>query len=620
MSSSICLLGKPAIERDGTPVPPAKGRKAWGLLAYLLLSETQNTREQLASLLFADANDPFRALRWNLTELRRLLDGPQMLRGEQIQVELPPGSFVDVRVLKSGTWVEAIQLSGLGRDLLEGMDFPSSASFEAWLLNQRRHLKRTSEAVLHEAALAKLGSGDVEAAIDLAARLVAIDPLQESYQGLLIRSYAAAGDEASAARQMSACIELFRRELGVEPGPSVTSAPKVSAASATISPAGGMAGARAQLEAGEAAIKAGALDAGLQCLRRAAAEAHSLGDVDLKVRTLFALGSALAHCGRGKQDEAATALHEVVAISERTGRDTVLRAAAHRELAWVELLAARYGRAETWLKQALPLAADDHAEQAAIHFVLGMGLTEAGRYGESMGHLRQSLELADQCGDAQRHVLALAMLGKAHLLRRELTEARADLQRALEIARSEGWTWVIPWPETYLGEVEFAEGNIDRAAEMFEHAFALGCQMGDPCFESKSGAGLGLIDAKRGNLESAITRLQDARMRLVRTPDHAWTMACALDALCSVAVEHHVPGASKWVDDLESLTSRTDMRELLVHSYVHRFHLGDDASLEVARVMSREVDNPYLHETIKSAEESRSTPGVASRSGRARRR
>lgn len=605
MSLSIYLLGKPAIERNGSAAPPAKGRKAWALLAYLLLSETENTREQLASLLFSDADDPLRALRWNLTELRRLLDSPQMFRGEQIRVELPPGSFVDIRVLKSGTWVEAVELSGLGRDLLEGMDFPSSAAFEAWLLNQRRYLKGTAEAVLHEAALARLGSGKTESAIDLAARLVAIDPLQESYQGLLIRSYAAAGDESSAARQTAACIELFRRELGVEPGPSVTSAAKVSAASATISPVGGVAGARAQLEAGEAAIKAGALDPGLQCLRRAAAEAHSLGDVGLKVRTLFALGSALAHCGRGKQDEAATALHEVVAMTERTGRNSVLRAAAHRELAWVELLAARYGRAETWLKQALPLAADDHAEQAAIYFVLGMGLTEAGRYIESMGHLRQSIELAEQSGDAQRHVLALSMLGKAHLLRHELTAARSALQGALEIARSEGWTWVIPWPETYLGEVEFAEGNIDRAAEMFEHAFALGCQMGDPCFESKSGAGLGLVEAKRGNVEGAITRLEDARMRLVRNPDHTWTMACALDALCSVAVDHNVPGTSKWIDDLESLTSRTDMRELLVHSYLHRFHLGDDASLEVAKVLSREIDNPYLHETVEAAEGSR---------------
>ena len=602
MSLSICLLGKPVIERSGAPVPPAKGRKAWGLLAYLVLSETKNTREQLASLLFADADDPFRALRWNLTELRRLLNSPEMFRGEQIQVEFPPGSFVDVRVLRSGTWVEAIQLPGLGRDLLEGMDFPSSAAFETWLLNQRRHLKGTSEAILHEAALAKLGSGDVEAAIDLAASLVAIDPLRESYQGLLIRCYAAAGDEASAARQMAACVELFRRELGAEVGPSVTSAAKVSTASATISPAGGLAGARAQLEAGEAAIKAGALDAGLQCLRRAAAEAHSLGDVDLKVRTLLALGSALAHCGRGKQDEAATALHEVISITERMGRDTSLGATAHRELAWLELLAARYRRAEARLGQALPLAADDQAEQSAIYFVLGMGLTEGGRYTESMHHLRRSIALAEPAGDNKQLVRSFSMLGKAHLLKRELAPARTHLEHALEIARSEGWTWAVPWPETYLGEVEFAEGYIDRAEQRFQHAFALGSQMGDSCFESKSGAGLGRVEARRGNLDGAIARLEDARMRLVRTPDHTWTMACALDALCSLTVEHRVAGASEWVDDLHNLTSRTDMRELLVHSYLHRFHLGDVASLEVAKLLSREVDNPYLHETVETAE------------------
>src|SRR5512133_2725545 len=36
---TIRLLGPPSIERDGRPAPPPRGRKAWALLAYLLLAD-----------------------------------------------------------------------------------------------------------------------------------------------------------------------------------------------------------------------------------------------------------------------------------------------------------------------------------------------------------------------------------------------------------------------------------------------------------------------------------------------------------------------------------------------------------------------------------------------------
>ena len=39
MAVTIRLLGPPAIERDGEPAPGPRGRKAWGLLAYLALAD-----------------------------------------------------------------------------------------------------------------------------------------------------------------------------------------------------------------------------------------------------------------------------------------------------------------------------------------------------------------------------------------------------------------------------------------------------------------------------------------------------------------------------------------------------------------------------------------------------
>jgi len=71
------LLGPPLMVRDGVVYAPPKGKKVWALLAYLALSARQPTRQQLIELLFPDAEDPAGALRWNLSELRRLLGGSE---------------------------------------------------------------------------------------------------------------------------------------------------------------------------------------------------------------------------------------------------------------------------------------------------------------------------------------------------------------------------------------------------------------------------------------------------------------------------------------------------------------------------------------------------------------
>lgn len=596
VSLAINLLGPPRLMRDGRAMPSPKGRKAWALLAYLACSDGNATRSHLAQLLFDEADDPVRALRWNLTEIRRCLGGAVTIEGDPPILALENGTLVDVDVLKTGTWVEATALPGLGRDLLEGADPSSSAAFQGWLLNERRHLKAMSGAVLREAALGHLAAGITEAAIDMAAKLVALDPLDEAHQALLIRCYVMAGDDAAAARQLAACIELFRRELGIEPGPAVTAA--IRAPQQTpVSPISAAVAARAQLEAGTAAMKAGALDAALDCFRRAAAEAHSTGDLELKARTLFEMGSALVHSGRGRYEEGVVVLYEVIAIAHRTDQ-SVLSAAAHREIAWAELLAARYSRVAVWLEKARALAAQDEAEIARISFVSGMALTEMARYTEAMPRLHEALALAERIDDTKQAALSFAMLGKAHLLRRDLGVARRELEGALELIRSNGWTWLTPWPEAYLAELELIEGNVTEAENMFEHAFAMAVEIGDPCFQCKAEAGLGLVEAARGRTEAALDRLRSARMRLVAVPDHTWTMGHALDALCDVSVAQSPTQAERWITDLETLGARTGMREYSVRAHLHRHRLGKASALDVARLLAVDIDNPHLQEQL----------------------
>lgn len=79
MTALVRLLGAPRFDTGGAPTPPPRGRKSWGLLAYLLLTEHPPSRQRLAALLFPEADDPLGALRWSLADLRRSLAGRGVL-------------------------------------------------------------------------------------------------------------------------------------------------------------------------------------------------------------------------------------------------------------------------------------------------------------------------------------------------------------------------------------------------------------------------------------------------------------------------------------------------------------------------------------------------------------
>lgn len=268
------------------------------------------SRRQVSDLLFADAQDPQAAL-----------------RGDMLSVPLEAALYVDVHALTRASWSEALRVPGLDQVFLEGLHLSGCAAFEVWLATERRYLQATAEAVLREAALARLATGACVEAAGLAARLVQQNPLDENDQVLLVRCLAAAGDGVGAARQTSACRDLFARELGVRPGAALEAALTTATARLTTRPATGRLAAMAQMEAGEAAIGAGALAAGLQCLRRAIVEADGTGDAVLRTRAHVALGSALVHAARGRDEEGATAHYpESIALLHQAKQQAEARA------------------------------------------------------------------------------------------------------------------------------------------------------------------------------------------------------------------------------------------------------------------------------------------------------
>jgi len=594
------LLGPPLLIRDDVVYPAPRGRKVWALLAYLALSERSPSRQQLIDLLFPEAEDPAGALRWNLSELRRLLGGPETVgSGNAVLLRLPEGSVIDVHVLMAGTSREAVELPGLGRELLEGMEIEASPGFAAWLLGERRRLQALSEAMLREGALRALASGNARTAVELATRLVATDALNEDAHVLLIRAFAGTGDEVAIQRQLSASVDLFRRELGVEPGPELAEAARRMDASRPLpGVSGGRAALQALLESGQAAVGAGAIEAGLDGLRNAVAGSREACETELEAAASLALGSALVHAAKGKDEEGAAALHRSIAAAETTGARAIA-ASAHRELGYVELLRGDYVRARTWLHMAEELADGDPLELASIGAVSGMCLGDVGAHDRAVETLRESIRRAGSVAQLKQEAWSLTALGRTHLLRNELELAEDALGRARELTRSERWTAFLAFPEALAAEVWVRAGDLNRATEAFEHAFALGCQVDDACWESYGVRGFGLLRAARGDLAGAVETMEAALTHCARQRDtHLWLRAYVLDALCAVTVAMRHPMAGRWVADLASLAGRSGMREFSVRAYLYRRDLGDDSAIDAARVLGVGVENPHLLELV----------------------
>jgi DNA-binding SARP family transcriptional activator len=597
---TIQLLGTPTVQRGGVRVEAPPGRKHWGLLTYLVRTEVPSSRERLSALLFPEADDPLGALRSALSALRRQLGPHAEVGGNPVRLALGPEAFVDVAILGKGSWMEALSLPGLGHELLDGMAFRSSPAFENWLENERRHVAGTTAGVLHEAALALLARGEAAGAREHAAHLVRLNPFDENAHVLLVRCLRASGDAEAAQRQVEACTSLFRQQLGVEPSPALESAaaePLASAGNRASTPSA----VNVLIETGMAAVDAGAPEAGVARLRGAVASARRQDDPELLARSLVGLGTALVHSARGTDEEGAAALHEGSTLAERIGARR-LAATGWRETGWIQFLRGRYDRAETTLARAAELADGDEEELAWIEVILGTCRSDVGDYANASRLLRSATARSEGLQRPEALAYSWTMHAKLHVLRDELDEATALLDRALELVDARGLNSFRSWPESFRAEIDLRNGNVDAADDAFEHAFALGCEIGDPCWESIATRGRGLVALERGEVERGLALLVEAPRLCRRLPDtYLWIEAYGLDALCGAAVEHADPSAERWTGELEAIAARRGLRDLLVRATVHRARLGEPGALENARALAAQVDNPALDALVAAA-------------------
>ncbi len=596
---TVRLLGRPCLATTGAEPYRMRSRKSWALLAYLLLTERPTSRGRLAELLFAEADDPLRALRWSLAEVRRALGEDGTIEGDPVVLTLADDVQVDALVLLHGAWADAMEVAGLGGELLDGPVVRGASAFESWLLSERRRLASAAEAVLHEAALGLLARGELDRARGFAVRAAAMSPLDENHQALVIRLYRLTGDDQAADSQYRAFARLLDDELGVRPGPAVEAAQheraRIVVGVATDSAV------EAVVEAGAAAIAAGATDPGIASLRSAVPLADASGVARLRVRSRLALAEALIHGVRGQDEEGQAHLHEVDRLALQDG-DLAVVAQARAELGYVDFLRARYDRAERWLTDAVDLAQGSPPVLAKAAGYLGSVHSDRGSYPQAVEALDRAVRVARHADDPRREAYALSMRGRVDLLCGRLDDAASRLTESVARAERGHWLSFLPWPEALQGELHLARQEPEAAAQVLERAFARACQLGDPCWEGMAARGLALVAESAGRTELAFDTLLDARTRSNRVTDpYVWLDAHILDALCTLGRRHSHPQTAHWVVAMRELAARTGMRELTVRALVHSAALGDAGDAAAAELLAADVDNEVLHALVQQS-------------------
>jgi hypothetical protein len=232
--------------------------------------------------------------------------------------------------------------------------------------------------------------------------------------------------------------------------------------------------------------------------------------------------------------------------------------------------------------------------------VRGMALSDRAHYGAAIELLERSVAAAERCQDRRQVAWSLAILGRARLLRDELPEAAAVLDRSLGLIEESRWVALQPLPEALRAEVALRAGETDRAARLAEHAFAVGCRLGDPCWEGFAARVLGLLSRARDRPDAAFEWLREAVTRTARVSDqYIWLKAFCLEALAAHAVEHGAAEEAEAVlAELELLAARGDMRELLVRAAIHRDRLSQPMALAAVRPLVETIDNPALQAAV----------------------
>jgi DNA-binding SARP family transcriptional activator len=228
-SFSVNLLGGFDLRNaSGAPIS-LPTRKAEALVAYLALTApVVQSREKLAGLLWGDSatEQARQSLRQTLFTIRRAAGDVELVTGSDRLTLDATGILLDTaefEQLAHETRREPLeQAAALWKGgLLEGLEI-GETEFDGWLAGERARFEEIAISLFRRLVAIYSDEGESDTAIQMAHRLLAVDPLQEQIHRELMRLYVRQRRFEAAVRQYQDCSAMLRRHLGIDPSPQTT--------------------------------------------------------------------------------------------------------------------------------------------------------------------------------------------------------------------------------------------------------------------------------------------------------------------------------------------------------------------------------------------------------------
>ena len=220
----IYTLGGLRITHHNRPIS-LSARRAEVLLAYLAITKRAHERESLGTLLWDD-----RTQKQTKANLRSLL---AQMPAEIKECLLATRNAIGLKHVETtgSIWVDALAFEAASTeigaqgdflahykgDFLAGVFIADSRGLEEWIAVTRERLRQVALAAHETAAKRALYARDYATGITHAQALVALDPLRETGQRLLMRLLVRDGHGNAALQQYQRLVALLNEELGVPP-------------------------------------------------------------------------------------------------------------------------------------------------------------------------------------------------------------------------------------------------------------------------------------------------------------------------------------------------------------------------------------------------------------------
>jgi predicted ATPase len=191
--------------------------------------------------------------------------------------------------------------------------------------------------------------------------------------------------------------------------------------------------------------------------------------------------------------------------------------------------------AQQWMRAALATRSGALRERAMVLAYAGRQYIHTGDYDTGIGHLRQSLQLAEKLNDYWCMGRTLAMIASALAHRGESEQALSLANESLNASRLAEDDWLIAIALNLLGELARLVDDYDSAAAHYRESLEVCRSIGDEQGISLVLFNRGSLELERERHEDAVAFFEEGLSMAVKIGDWSRVAGC-VEALARVAV------------------------------------------------------------------------------------